>query len=161
VPVSLDGYIAGPRGSGFDHLFTWCTAGDVETPSHQPERLTYRTNTATAAYLRELLDSTGAVVVGRRLFDATNGWNGSHPLGTPVFVVTHQPPPDWTNTDTRSPSSPTASRQPSPRRMARASTTAADLACWAGGHGRAAHHLPPAGGAIPPRGRGSDEDSDE
>src|SRR6266508_3401255 len=29
---------------------------------------------------------------------------------------------------------------------------AADLACWAGGHGRAAHHPPPEG-PIPPRGR--------
>jgi hypothetical protein len=38
----------------------------VVTPSRQPERLIYRTNSATAAYLRELLDETGAVVVGRR-----------------------------------------------------------------------------------------------
>jgi dihydrofolate reductase len=98
--VSLDGYIAGPGGTGFDRLFAWCTAGDVETPSRQPDRLTYRTNAATAAYLRELLDETGAVVVGRRLFDATNGWNGSHPQGVPVFVVTHQPPDDWSDTDT-------------------------------------------------------------
>jgi hypothetical protein len=28
-------------------------------------------------------------------------------------------------------------------------------------NGRAAHHSPQAGGAIPPRGRGSDEGSDE
>lgn len=98
--VSLDGYIAGPGGTGFEHLFAWCTAGDVETPTYQAERLTYRTNAATAAYLRDLLDGTGAVVIGRRLFDATNGWNGSHPLGKPVFVVTHEPPQDWVDTDT-------------------------------------------------------------
>ena len=98
--VSLDGYIAGPGGTGFDRLFAWCTAGHVETPTRQPDRLTYRTNSATAAYLRELLDETGAIVVGRRLFDVTNGWGGSHPLGVPVFVVTHQPPADWYTTDT-------------------------------------------------------------
>ncbi|WP_433018778.1 dihydrofolate reductase family protein [Kribbella sp. CA-294648] len=98
--VSLDGYIAGPGGTGFDRLFAWCTAGDVETPTRQPDRLTYRTNSATAAYLRELIDETGAIVVGRRLFDVTNGWGGSHPSGVPVFVVTHQPPADWSNTDT-------------------------------------------------------------
>lgn len=98
--VSLDGYIAGPGGTGFDRLFAWCTAGDVETPSRQPERLIYRTNSATAAYLRELRDETGAIVVGRRQFDATNGWGGSHPLGVPVVVVTHQPPAGWTDTDT-------------------------------------------------------------
>jgi hypothetical protein len=41
--VSLDGFIAGPGGTGFEHLFAWCTAGEVETPTCQPERLTYRT----------------------------------------------------------------------------------------------------------------------
>ncbi|TCC35920.1 dihydrofolate reductase family protein [Kribbella speibonae] len=98
--VSLDGFIAGPNGTGFDRLFAWCTAGTVETPTSQPDRLTYRTNAATAAYLRDLLEGTGALVIGRRLFDATNGWNGSHPLGKPVFVVTHEPPTDWVDTDT-------------------------------------------------------------
>ena len=27
--VSLDVYIAGPGGTGFEHLFAWCTAGDL------------------------------------------------------------------------------------------------------------------------------------
>jgi dihydrofolate reductase len=99
--VSLDGYIAGPANSGFDRLFAWCTAGDVETPSAQPERLTYRTAAATATYLQDLVDRTGAFIVGRRQFDDTNGWSGSHPAGQlPVFVLTHQPPTDWVNTDT-------------------------------------------------------------
>jgi hypothetical protein len=40
--VSLDGFIAGPDGTSFDRLFAWCTAGEVETPSTQPERLTSR-----------------------------------------------------------------------------------------------------------------------
>lgn len=48
--VSLDGYIAGPDGSGFDRLFAWCTAGDVDTPTAQPDQLTYRTSAATAEY---------------------------------------------------------------------------------------------------------------
>jgi dihydrofolate reductase len=99
--VSIDGYIAGPDGSGFDLLFAWCTAGDVETPSAQPERLTYRTSAATADYLRDLLQGTGALVVGRTQFDQTKGWGGSHPLGDhPVFVVTHRAPEDWVNTVT-------------------------------------------------------------
>jgi dihydrofolate reductase len=39
-------------------------------------------------------------VVGPRQFDQTKGWGGSHPMGTPVFVVTHEAPADWVNTDT-------------------------------------------------------------
>ncbi len=99
--VSVDGYIAGPDASGFDRLFAWCVAGDVETPSAQPERLTYRTSAGTAEYLRDFLNGTGALVVGRKQFDQTNGWNGSHPFGDlPVFVVTHRAPADWVTTDT-------------------------------------------------------------
>lgn len=97
--VSLDGFIAGPGHSGFDHLFAWCAAGEIETPSADPRRLTYRTNADSAAYLRAMIDDTGAAVVGRTLFDLTNGWDGKHPLGTPIFVVTHRAPLDWADTD--------------------------------------------------------------
>jgi uncharacterized protein (TIGR03086 family) len=46
----------------------------------------------------ELLTGYGALVVGRRQFDVTNGWGGKHPLDVPVFVVTHAPPAgDWLN----------------------------------------------------------------
>src|SRR5919201_890809 len=41
-----------------------------------------------------------ALVIGRRLFDLTNGWNGKPPAGEHVFVVTHQPPTDWEYSDT-------------------------------------------------------------
>jgi dihydrofolate reductase len=34
-------------------------------------------------------------VVGRELFDVTDGWKGTHPLGVPVVVLTHEPPTDW------------------------------------------------------------------
>ncbi|GAB3429254.1 dihydrofolate reductase family protein [Flindersiella endophytica] len=91
--VSLDGYIAGPGQTGFDKLFAWCTAGPVETPSADPERLTYRTSEATARYLRGVQGHTGAYVIGRMLFDLTSGWNGRHPGGLPVFVVTSRPAP--------------------------------------------------------------------
>jgi dihydrofolate reductase len=37
----------------------------------------------------------GADVIGRCLFDLTNGWNGRPAVGEAVFVVTHQPPNDW------------------------------------------------------------------
>jgi dihydrofolate reductase len=34
-------------------------------------------------------------VIGRRLFDITNGWDGVPSVGDHVFVVTHQPPAGW------------------------------------------------------------------
>jgi hypothetical protein len=39
------------------------------------------------------LGTTGAIVVGRRLYDLTGGWEGTHPLGDgPFFLVTHSRP---------------------------------------------------------------------
>lgn len=92
--MSLDGYIAGPAESGFEHLFAWYGNGDVEVPTAQPDR-TFRMGATSARYFRDLLDRTGALVVGRRLFDLTGGWHGTHPLGVPVVVCSHNPPPDW------------------------------------------------------------------
>jgi dihydrofolate reductase len=48
-----------------------------------------------AGYLRDLTLALGALVVGRRLFDITDGWKGRHPYDVPVVVLTHQPPADW------------------------------------------------------------------
>jgi dihydrofolate reductase len=42
----------------------------------------------------------GAVVIGRRLFDITDGWGGVPPAGEHVFVVTHAPPTDWKHAGT-------------------------------------------------------------
>ena len=41
-----------------------------------------------------------ANVIGRRVFDMTNGWDGKSAAGEHVFVVTHQPPTDWEYADT-------------------------------------------------------------
>jgi dihydrofolate reductase len=43
----------------------------------------------------------GALVAGRRLFDVAHGWNGVHPTGVPVFVVTHRVPTakEWPHKD--------------------------------------------------------------
>jgi dihydrofolate reductase len=50
---------------------------------------------ATADYLRPNWASIGAVVMGRRLFDLTNGWSGRPAVGDHVFVVTHEKHADW------------------------------------------------------------------
>ena len=92
--VSLDGYIAGPRETGFEHLFAWYGAGDVEFPSTHPE-IPFALSAPDHAYLTNFVDGVGVLVVGRRLFDMTDGWGGIHPLDRPVVVVTHKVPEEW------------------------------------------------------------------
>jgi len=93
ITMSLDGYVTGPgadadHGLGdAEHLHAW-----VEEQDPVDTEILER---ATAA--------TGAVVMGRRLFDVVdgpNGWTdemgyGAQQAGTPpFFVVTHSPPDD-------------------------------------------------------------------
>jgi dihydrofolate reductase len=92
--MSLDGYIADASHGGFEYLFQWYTNGDVETPTANPD-MTLRTSAASAEHLRDLNEKTGALVVGRRLFDMTKGWGGRHPMDVPVVVVTHSVPEGW------------------------------------------------------------------
>lgn len=92
--VSLDGYIAGPGESGFEHLFAWYAAGDLVFPSPHPE-LPFRLTPADHGYLTDYVDRVGVLVVGRHLFDMTDGWGGIHPLDRPVVVVTHSVPDEW------------------------------------------------------------------
>jgi dihydrofolate reductase len=92
--MSLDGYISGPAETGFEHLFQWLSNGDVVVPTTRAD-MTMRLSAASADHWRGMLDSTGVLVVGRRLFDLTDGWGGNHPLGKPVLVVTHTVPDGW------------------------------------------------------------------
>jgi dihydrofolate reductase len=96
--MSLDGYISGPSDTGFEHLFKWYGNGEVSVPSHHPD-VSFRLTEASAAHVRELIDLTGVLVVGRKLFDQTGGWDGTHPLGKPVVVVTHSVPDGWPRAD--------------------------------------------------------------
>jgi dihydrofolate reductase len=96
--MSLDGYVSGPDESGFEHLFKWYGAGDVAVPTADPE-MTPRMTPESAEYFRTVMDKTGAIVVGRKLFDYTNGWDGNHPLGVPVVVLTHSVPDGWPRED--------------------------------------------------------------
>ena len=96
--MSLDGYIAGYDGSGFDQLFQWYGNGDVSVPTADPG-MTFSLTPESAAHWAAIREQTAVLVVGRRLFDFTNGWNGNHPLGLPVVVVTHAAPEDWAHPD--------------------------------------------------------------
>jgi dihydrofolate reductase len=91
--MSLDGYIAYENDNP-GPLFDWYQAGDVEMTTAL-ETVAFRLTAHSADYLREQTARLGALVVGRRLFDVTDGWTGRHPWGVPVVVVTHDAPVDW------------------------------------------------------------------
>jgi dihydrofolate reductase len=93
MSMSLDGFIAGPKDE-VEHLFGWCGSGDVEVQTRRDD-MTFRTDEQSAELLRDVLSSVGAHLCGRRQYDVAGAWGGSHPLGVPVFVVTHNPPADW------------------------------------------------------------------
>lgn len=95
--MSLDGYIAGPGESGFDHLFEWYFNGDVEVPTASD--MTFKLSRASADYLTGYVSQTGSLVVGRRLFDLVKGWGGRHPLDKTVVVLTHSVPEGWAPAD--------------------------------------------------------------
>jgi dihydrofolate reductase len=92
--MSLDGYISGPGESGFEHLFAWYNAGDIEVRTGHAD-LTFNLTETSAAHWREIQDMTGALVVGRKLFDFTEGWGGKHPMEKPVVVLSHSVPEGW------------------------------------------------------------------
>jgi dihydrofolate reductase len=90
--MSIDGYISGPDFSGFEHLFAWYGNGDVEM---RMGGMDLKLTEASARHLKENLERTGALIVGRKLFDYTKGWDGKHPMGVPVVVLTHSVPVGW------------------------------------------------------------------
>ncbi len=91
--MSLDGFVAATDDS-VPHIFDWYGSGTV-TYDWPGNDMVSQVTMADAAYLRELVDGTGALVVGRRVFDYTDGWAGRHPVGVPVFVVSHRGPEGW------------------------------------------------------------------
>jgi dihydrofolate reductase len=95
--TSLDGFVADPD-DAVGPLFDWYNNGDVAITGADPDRVFHVTE-ATAGYLRAAWADVGAAVIGRRLFDLTNGWNGRPAIGDHVFVVTHQAPADWPFSD--------------------------------------------------------------
>jgi dihydrofolate reductase len=88
MSTSLDGYVTGPNdsrenpfGDGAGMLHDWMF--DAATDEDR-------------AILQDVLDSVGAIVMGRRSFDKNEGdggWGDAGPVGdTPCFVVTHSRP---------------------------------------------------------------------
>ncbi|GAA1857932.1 dihydrofolate reductase family protein [Asanoa iriomotensis] len=75
MTVSVDGYVADADGSA---AALYPDLAELR-PTH---------------YMTEMVDETGAVVMGRRTFEMgdPDGFAGTYEFQVPIFVVTHQPP---------------------------------------------------------------------
>ncbi|MFK4104527.1 dihydrofolate reductase family protein [Streptomyces sp. NPDC019531] len=98
LAISLDGCIAGtditldnPGGNGAEPLFEW-----IHNLASWRERqgMTGGEENRDSELMREWFDATGAVVMGRMMYDTgADFWGENPPFRTPVFVLTHRPRP--------------------------------------------------------------------
>lgn len=81
MSVSLDGFVADREGD-VTAVFTWYAKPQPDGARPDGRDEAGRTG-------------LGVIVYGRRTFAQANGWNGRHPTGAPVIVVTHSTPAGW------------------------------------------------------------------
>jgi dihydrofolate reductase len=95
ITMSLDGFITGPNdsveaplGEGGDRLHRWVY--DLAS-FRRPHGLKGGETGRDDDLLNEALERTGAVVLGRRMFDhGEEPWGDDPPFHDPVFVLTHE-----------------------------------------------------------------------
>jgi dihydrofolate reductase len=98
MSMSLDGYVADLDG-GVAEVFDWyLTSGDVEIHTGGSDPMTFKVSEPSAEHLRGLTSGLGAMLTGRRTFEAAQGWGGNHAWG-PAFVLTHDIPDGWPRPD--------------------------------------------------------------
>jgi dihydrofolate reductase len=88
--VSVDGFIADEH-DDVGPLHEWYFSGDTPIVDGDSR---FRVSRASAPYIRSMWASIGVIVMGRRLFDQVNGWEGRPPTGDHVVVVSHRPKPE-------------------------------------------------------------------
>jgi dihydrofolate reductase len=94
--VSVDGYIADDN-DDVGPLFEWYFNGDQPLAAGEmddPAPGGFGVSQASRDYVQPFWDGIGSMVIGRHLFDMTNGWEGRPPAGEHVVVVSHRPKPD-------------------------------------------------------------------
>ena len=89
--VSVDGFIAYPDDS-VGPLFDWYSNGDTEVAARAGWR--FQVSRASAGYIQPFWDAIKVTVIGRHLFDITNGWDGDPAAGDELVVITHRPLPE-------------------------------------------------------------------
>jgi dihydrofolate reductase len=101
ITMSLDGFITGPDdapgrglGEGGEALHNWVMGGPWR---YDDEARRFAPVDVDRNVLQEAMGSTGAGIIGRRMFDVTGGWGGNPPGGPNAryFVLTHSVPQEW------------------------------------------------------------------
>ncbi len=101
ITMSLDGFITGPGdapglglGERGEALHNWVMGGPWR---YDDEARRFAPVDVDRNVLQEAMGSTGAGIIGRRMFDVTGGWGGNPPGGPNAryFVLTHSVPREW------------------------------------------------------------------
>lgn len=94
ISMSLDGFVAGRNdgpelglGEEGERLHEWVTR--LRT-WREPHGLEGGEESDDSAIVEESITRSGAVIVGRRMFDNAHGWGDTPPFHKPVFVLTHE-----------------------------------------------------------------------
>ena len=90
MAMSVDGFIADPE-DRCDDLFGFYENGSTELRIADGWP-TFRMDEPSLSLFRDAVGRTGCYVIGRRLYDITNGWNGQSGNEAAIVVVTHTPP---------------------------------------------------------------------
>jgi dihydrofolate reductase len=94
ITTSLDGFIAGPNdgpeqglGAGGERLHEWVYG---LASWREPHGLEGGEVNRDSEILGEVVERTGAVVLGKRMFENAREWGDEPPFHIPVFVLTHE-----------------------------------------------------------------------
>jgi dihydrofolate reductase len=97
----LDGYIADDN-DDVGPLHDWYFNGDhpiVDEDHPEVHGSPFQVSAASVDYVSGMWSRQRVLVIGRRLFDLTNGWEGHPAASDHVVVVSHRPKPDGWHPD--------------------------------------------------------------
>lgn len=99
MAMSLDGFITGPHddadnpaGINGMRLMDWLGDGGEGGAAEGPKA--FRPSDPKSRIVFDEAMATGAVVTGKRTGDFAGYWGGDHHDGVPIYVPTHQAPPE-------------------------------------------------------------------
>ena len=94
MTVSLDGYITGPDdgpgcglGVGGERLHYWVMGGPW---TYETDHEIGAMDASDKQFFDSLVETMGAAVCGRGMYEAAGRWGGTNPFGGTLFVLTHR-----------------------------------------------------------------------